>query len=96
MTNTGKLTRLLNLTTPGTSTNGRQQYTLQGEETINLGGGHHLLHVVSGEAWITLEGKDILLAEGNNITLAATREAGLVSSAKLNKPVTLEVFPLQK
>ena len=49
-----------------------------------------VLHVVSGKAWITMDGKDYILAEGDELRLSRGKYDAIVSTAD-NHPLVYEV-----
>ncbi|MBZ0306031.1 MAG: DUF2917 domain-containing protein [Anaerolineae bacterium] len=49
-----------------------------------------VLHVISGTAWVTMDGKDILLAEGEKLRLSRGKYDAIVSTAD-GKPLVYEV-----
>ncbi len=64
--------------------------TLQGE-IYRVPGGDRTLRAVSGKAWITFAGRDIILSGGDRVTLAGNDDFAVVSA--LGKaPLVLEVL----
>ncbi len=70
----------------------------QGVETFQLQVGDvrplerqsQVLRVVSGHAWITMDGKDIVLKRGDELTLNQGTHPAVISAAGL-RPVVVEV-----
>jgi hypothetical protein len=57
------------ISTVGTST----QLTLVGRETYRLDAKQQTIRVLSGTAWITIEGKDVILSRGQQMSLTVRR-----------------------
>jgi hypothetical protein len=49
-----------------------------------------VLHVVTGTAWVTMDGKDIILNEGEEVRLSRGKYDAVVSSVD-SKPVVYEI-----
>jgi DUF2917 family protein len=58
------------------------QIRLQENEVFSLQGAMQTLYVVSGRAWITLDGNDVFLSAGQQMTLPRTKYAVVVSAIK--------------
>lgn len=58
------------------------QIHLRDDEVFSLQGAMQTLYIVSGRAWITLDGKDIFLNAGQQITLPRSRYAVVISAIK--------------
>jgi hypothetical protein len=58
------------------------QLRLQGNDVFSLQGAMQTLYVVSGRAWITLDGEDIFLSAGQQMTLPRSKYAIVVSAFK--------------
>ena len=60
-------------------------------EVYRLSAGGCSLKVRSGQAWLTLDGRDVFLGRGETLDLAAGRDFGLISALG-HTPLVLEVL----
>jgi glyoxylate utilization-related uncharacterized protein len=58
------------------------QIRLRGDEIFSLEGAMQTFYVVSGRAWITLDGKDVFLNAGQTLTIPRSKYAVVISAAK--------------
>ena len=49
-----------------------------------------VIHIVSGTAWVTMDGKDVILTEGEELRLSRGKYDAIVSTAN-NEPLVYEV-----
>ncbi len=64
---------------------------LMGRETYRVTADQRGLRVRSGRAWITLNGRDVVLKRGEEIALPAKRDSVVVSAAG-RAPVVIELL----
>jgi hypothetical protein len=57
-----------------------------------LRGAGQIIRVISGFAWITVDGEDIILQRGQEFTLAPSKYPAVISSARIRVPVVYEVL----
>lgn len=69
------------------------QIRLQDSEAYSLQGAMQTLYIVSGRAWVTLDGNDLFLSAGQQITLPRSRYAVVVSAIKRRELVFEVVEP---
>lgn len=68
------------------------RFTLQKGQTCRVPSACRELQVVSGTAWITVDGYDIILNSGEKVSVASDSDKdGAVVSALGNNPLTLQV-----
>ncbi len=60
---------------------------LRDDEVFSLQGAMQTLYVVSGRAWITLDGKDIFLSAGQRMTIPRSKYAVVISAMKRREVV---------
>ncbi len=60
-------------------------------ETYRVPRSCHAVHVRTGIAWLTHDGRDIVLGEGESVELDGKRDAAVVSSVS-GVPLVLEVL----
>ena len=60
-------------------------------EVLRLPGASQGAKVVSGVAWVTVNGRDIFLASGERLWLPSRRDSALISALGYH-PLILEVF----
>jgi hypothetical protein len=66
-------------------------FTLKKGELFRVPSGSKELHVLSGKAWITVAGEDIILNSGEKASLASNQGFAILSALG-NMPLILEVF----
>jgi hypothetical protein len=67
------------------------QFTLKKGELFRVPSGSKELHVLSGKAWITVAGEDIILNSGEKASLASNQGFAILSALG-NMPLILEVL----
>lgn len=67
------------------------QFTLKKGEIFRVPSGCREVHVLSGVAWITEAGQDIILTSGEKASLASNKGLAILSSLG-NVPLILEVL----
>jgi hypothetical protein len=67
------------------------QFTLKKGELFRVPSGSKELHVLSGKAWITVAGEDIILNDGEKASLASNQGFAILSALG-NMPLILEVL----
>jgi len=67
------------------------QIRLNDGEVFSLQGTTQSLYVVSGRAWVTLDGKDIFLNAGQRFTIPRSKYAVVISAMK-NREVVCEIM----
>jgi glyoxylate utilization-related uncharacterized protein len=63
------------------------QIRLREDEVFSLQGAMQTLYIVSGRAWVTLDGKDVFLNAGQQITLPRSKYAVVISAIKRREVV---------
>ena len=87
----------MNLLTPALSSHTIHSLPVAARLLINPGEVYHLpetgrcIRVVSGQAWLTVQGQDIVLSAKDEARLAASHEPKLVSALN-RKPLVVEVW----
>lgn len=66
-------------------------FTLKKGELFRVPSGSKELHVLSGKAWITVAGEDIILNSGEKASLASNKGFAILSALG-SMPLILEVF----
>lgn len=66
-------------------------FTLEKSEVFRVPSGCRDIHVVSGIAWITVAGKDMILRPGEKASLSSNQDSAVISPLG-NVPLTLEVL----
>jgi hypothetical protein len=61
-------------------------------EVYRLTAAPQMIRILSGSAWITFNGQDMVLRKGRNVYLPTTENAGLVSAIG-HAPVLFEIHP---
>lgn len=67
------------------------QVTLEKDQVFRVPSAYRELRILSGIAWITGDGEDIILTSGQKASLTSSK-GGTVLSALGNVPLTLEVL----
>ncbi|NEQ21839.1 MAG: DUF2917 domain-containing protein [Microcoleus sp. SIO2G3] len=67
------------------------QFTLEESEVFRIPSACKELQVMSGTAWITVAGRDIVLTSGEKVTLETKKDRAILSALG-NKSVSLEVL----
>lgn len=66
---------------------------LDGFQVYRLENTPQIVRVLSGCAWMTSDGRDIFIPRGEDVFLATTAEASLISSPNA-RPLVFEVIPM--
>jgi hypothetical protein len=67
------------------------QFTLEKSEVFRIPSACKELHVLAGNAWITVAGRDIVLTSGETVSLETKKDRAILSALG-NKSVSLEVI----
>lgn len=67
------------------------RFTLEKGEAFRVPSGCRELHVLSGVAWITIAGEDIIVKSGEKTSLVSEREFAVLSPLG-NVPLVLEIL----
>ena len=73
----------------------KHRFTLFRGHVLRLPKGLLVVQIVSGDAWITLEAKDITMKTGETVLFAFTQAIGLISSLGRNPLVIEVIYPNQ-
>jgi len=73
------------------NTSNKLRVMLMGRETYRVTADQRGLRVRSGRAWITLDGRDLVLQRGEEIALSARHDDAVVSAAGRG-PVVIELL----
>lgn len=64
---------------------------LQNNQLLRVTAGKREIHVISGRAWLSFEGRDYILTAGERLTIHVGAEQALLSPAKLPHTLTVEI-----
>jgi hypothetical protein len=67
------------------------RFILEKDEVLQITPTHREFHVLSGIAWITVAGEDIIVNSGEKASLVSNKESAVISALG-NVPLTLEVL----
>lgn len=67
---------------------------LAAHEPLRLGRSSFHIRVVSGDVWVTFEGKDIFLTKGDQLFITPSKNSALISSIR-NTPIVLDLSRIE-
>jgi hypothetical protein len=67
------------------------QFTLKKNQVFPIPSAYQELHILSGSAWLTVEGQDIILTTGEKVSLDSHQGLAILSTLG-DKPLILEVM----
>lgn len=67
------------------------QFTLEKNHVFPIPSAYQELHILSGIAWLTVEGQDIILTTGEKVSLDSYQGLAILSTLS-DKPLILEVM----